>query len=188
MMDESKIQQRNLHLPLYVITQSTIKNDWIVDSGCSNHMTGDMSKLMNITKYNGDRVILTIDNTQLPIAHVGETNLPHKYGHEEFQLRSVYHVPGMKKNLLLVPQLTSVGNYVLFGPEDVKVYRELKVVGTPFIEGPKMKAIYVMSAEEAYVEKTRRSDTDDLWHARLGHVNYSKLKIMMQKSMLKELP
>lgn len=51
-----------------------------------------------------------------------------------------------------------------------------------------MKAIYVMSAEEAYVEKTMRSDTSDLWHARLGHVNYSKLKIMMQNSMLKGLP
>ena len=164
------------------------QKDWIVDSGCSNHMTGDMSKLVNITKYNGDRVIVTADNTQLPIAHVGKTHLPQKFGHEEFQLQNVYHVPGMKKNLLSVPQLTSAGNYVLFSPEDVKVYRELKVIGKPFIEGPKMKAIYVMSAEEAYVEKTRRSDTGDLWHARLGHVNYSKLKIMMQKSMLKGLP
>lgn len=164
------------------------KNDWIVDSGCSNHMTGDESKLSSITKYIGDRVIVTADNTHLSISHVGKTQLPQKYGHEEIQLENVYHVPGMKKNLLSVPQLTTSGNYVLFGPDDVKVYKELKVIGTPFIEGPKMKAIYVMSAEEAYVDKARKSDTGDLWHARLGHVNYSKLKIMMQKSMLKGLP
>ena len=30
--------------------------------------------------------------------------------------------------------------------------------------------------------------TGDLWHARLGHVNYSKLKEMMQKQMVKGLP
>jgi hypothetical protein len=38
------------------------------------------------------------------------------------------------------------------------------------------------------VDKTRRSETGDLWHARLGHVNYRKLKEMMQKQVLKGLP
>lgn len=28
--------------------------DWIVDSGCSHHLTGDMSKFMNLQKYNGN--------------------------------------------------------------------------------------------------------------------------------------
>jgi hypothetical protein len=27
-------------------------NDWIVDSGCSNHMTGDMKKLRDLSEYN----------------------------------------------------------------------------------------------------------------------------------------
>ena len=45
-----------------------------------------------------------------------------------------------------------------------------------------------MSAQTAYVDKTRRNETADLWHARLGHVNYYKLKMMMKKSMLKGLP
>ena len=29
------------------------ENDWIVDSGCSNHMTGDKSKLQNTIEYKG---------------------------------------------------------------------------------------------------------------------------------------
>ncbi|KAL3508899.1 hypothetical protein ACH5RR_028300 [Cinchona calisaya] len=46
----------------------------------------------------------------------------------------------------------------------------------------------MMSAQEAYVDKARKNETPDLWHARLGHVSYHKLKIMMMKSMLKGLP
>ena len=35
---------------------------------------------------------------------------------------------------------------------------------------------------------TRKNETADLWHAKLGHVNYSKLKTMINKFMLKGLP
>ncbi|KAM1154251.1 hypothetical protein FF1_036630 [Malus domestica] len=94
----------------------------------------------------------------------------------------------MKKNMLSVPQLTSLGNYVLFGPQDVKVYRHLKILGTPTMERQRLQSIYVMSAETAYVDKTRKNETTYLWHMRLGHVSYHKLNVMMKKSMLKGLP
>ena len=51
-----------------------------------------------------------------------------------------------------------------------------------------MESVYVMSAESAYVDKTRKNETVDLWHARLGHVSYHKLKVMMNKSLVKGLP
>ena len=51
-----------------------------------------------------------------------------------------------------------------------------------------MDSIYVLLVEDAYVEKTRSNETTNLWHARLGHVNYHKLKMMMNKSSLRGLP
>ncbi|KAE8660144.1 hypothetical protein F3Y22_tig00116958pilonHSYRG00159 [Hibiscus syriacus] len=166
-------------LTLTVTTPERIdyKNDWIVDSGCSNHMTGDIDsgcsnhmtgdkqKLQNLSEYNGGRMVVTTDNSRLPITHIG-----------------------MKKNLLSVAQLTSSGHYVLFGPQDVKVYRDVKISKTPTIEGQRLESIYVMSAESAYVDRTRKNETSDLWHMRLGHVSYSKLSVMVKKSMLKGLP
>ncbi|KAE8694951.1 hypothetical protein F3Y22_tig00110761pilonHSYRG00036 [Hibiscus syriacus] len=106
----------------------------------------------------------------------------------EVQLQDVYHVTGMKKNLLSVAQLTSSGHYVLFGPQDVKVYRDVKISETPTMEGRHLESFYVMSAESAYVDRTRKNETSDLWHMRLGHVSYSKLSVMVKKSMLKGLP
>ncbi|KAH7838943.1 hypothetical protein Vadar_033002 [Vaccinium darrowii] len=110
-------------------------DDWIVDSGCSNHMTGDKKKLSNLSAYKGDRVVVTTNNSRLPITHIGKTAINPRFSPSEVKLQDVYHVPGMKKNLLSVSQLTSSGNYVVFGPKDVKVYQSLKPVGTPIMEG-----------------------------------------------------
>lgn len=88
----------------------------------------------------------------------------------------------MKKNLLSVSQLTFSGHY---DPQDVKVYQNIKISRTPTMEGRRLESVYVLSVESAYVNKTRRNETVDLWHARLGHVNYHKLKVMMNKSMIR---
>ncbi|KAE8672542.1 tir-nbs resistance protein [Hibiscus syriacus] len=174
-------------LALTVTTPERIdyKNDWIVDSGCSNHMTGEKQKLQNLSEYNGGRVVVTADNSRLPITHIGKTIVTPRYNTNQVQLQDVYHIPGIKKNLLSVAQLTSSGHYVLFGPQGVKVYRDVKISETPTMEGRSLESIYVMSAESAYVDRTRKNETSDLWYRRLGHVSYSKLSVMVKKSMLK---
>ncbi|GJY60112.1 PLAC8 family protein [Tanacetum coccineum] len=131
------------------------ENDWIVDSGCSNHMTGDKEKLKDVSKYTGSRVVVTANNSKLPIAHVGNTIVSPLCNDTNVSLKDVFHVPGMKKNLMSVPQLTSSGQYVLFGPQDVKVYRNLEVHGDPVMMGQRMESVYVMSAETAYVNESR---------------------------------
>ncbi|KAF7836005.1 Retrovirus-related Pol polyprotein from transposon TNT 1-94 [Senna tora] len=118
------------------------KEDWIIDSGCSNHMTGDRGKLSAVEEYKGSRVVVTANNSRLPIAHVGSTTV----------------VPDIVRS------------------------------SAPIMEGRRVESVYVMSAQEAYVDKTRKNETADLWHARLGHVGYHKLKVMMNKQMLKGLP
>jgi len=76
----------------------------------------------------------------------------------------------------------------LFGPEDVRIYDHLEIKEKLVMKGPMLNYVYVMSAETAYVDKTRKNETADLWHIRLSHVSYSKLSVMMEKSMLKGLP
>ncbi|KAE8691333.1 protein TOPLESS [Hibiscus syriacus] len=101
------MEEEELALTVTTPEQIDYKNDWIVNSGCSNHMMGDKQKLQNLSEYNG----------------------------------------GMKENLLFVAQLTLSGHYVLFGPQDMKVYLDLKISKTPTIEGRHLETIYMMSAE-----------------------------------------
>ena len=182
------MEEEELALTITTPEKINYENDWIVDSGCSNHMTGDRQKLQNCSEYKGNRVVVTADNSRLPIAHIGKAIVTPRYSPNQVPLQDVYHVPGMKKNLLSVAQLTSSGHYVLFGPQNVKVFRDLKISENPTMEGRRLESVYVMSAESAYVDKTRRNETADLWHMRLGHVSYSKLSVMVKKSMLKGLP
>ncbi|KAF2320630.1 hypothetical protein GH714_029268 [Hevea brasiliensis] len=44
------------------------------------------------------------------------------------KLNDVFHVPGLKRNLVSVSQITNSGKYVLFGPKDVKVLDNVKAI------------------------------------------------------------
>lgn len=50
-----------------------INDKWIVDSGATNHMTDDEEKLFHKTKYNGSQMVITANNTRLPIKWIGDT-------------------------------------------------------------------------------------------------------------------
>ncbi|KAL0311277.1 UNVERIFIED_CONTAM: hypothetical protein Sangu_2422400 [Sesamum angustifolium] len=106
------------------------ESDWIVDSGCSNHMTSDKEKVKNVSKYVENRVAVTADNSKLLIAHVGNIIVSPQYNKAKVLLKDVFHVPSMKKNLFSVAQLTSSGHIILFGPQDVKVYRNVEILDT----------------------------------------------------------
>lgn len=133
-------------------------------------------------------MVVIADNLKLPIAHIGSTIVSPHSSDDEIPLQNVYYVPGMKKNLLSGAQLTSSGLFVLFGPRDVKVYRDLEIIEEPVMKGQRIESVYVLSTLTADVDKTRRNETADLWHMQLSHVTYSKLDVMMKKSMLKGIP
>jgi hypothetical protein len=89
------------------------KEDWIIDSGCSNHMTSDDKTLEGMADYKGRRVVLMADNSRLSILHVGKAVVP-RYGPQQLQLNKIYHVPGLNNNLLSVPQLTAEGKHMCY--------------------------------------------------------------------------
>jgi len=132
---EEEEDDDELALTAILSDQINYEKDWIVDSGCSNHMTGDKEKLQNLTEYKGNLVVVTANNSKLPIAHVGNTMVSNHYSDNDVSLQKVYHVPGMKKNLFSVSQLTSSWHFVLFGPQDVRVYHSFEIAEEPLMKG-----------------------------------------------------
>ncbi|KAF5476800.1 hypothetical protein F2P56_003497, partial [Juglans regia] len=74
----------------------TNSTSWIVDSGASNHMTGNMTGLHGVRKYRGMQNIQIADGSTLPITVVG--NLGSSF-------RDVFVSPGLSTNLISVGQL-----------------------------------------------------------------------------------
>ena len=48
------------------------EDDWIIDFGCSHHMTGDKEKFMSMSEYKRSRVVITANNSEFPITHIGK--------------------------------------------------------------------------------------------------------------------
>ena len=87
-------------------------------------------------------------------------------GNEVVSLKDVYHVPGLKRNLAFVSQITNSGKYVLFGPNDVKSFDNLKYVEVDvLVTGKKKNSLYVLSVSDAYVRKKSRNMSPSVWHA-----------------------
>lgn len=80
-------------------------------------------------------MVVTTNNSKLPIAHIGNTIFSSQYNTNDESLQNVYQVPSMKKNLLIIAQLISLGHFVLFGPQDVKVYHDLGIMKELVIKG-----------------------------------------------------
>ena len=147
-----------------------------------------VTKQQELTSSNHSPVVVTANNFRLPLTHIDNTMILFRYKSQQMELQHIYHILETMKILLLVFQLTTFGNYVLFKLDDVKIYRYLKVICTPTKQGRRQESVYVMSIQGTYVDKERKNKTADLWHARLGHVSYHELKIMMMKSILRGLP
>uniref|UniRef100_A0A0A0K4U2 Uncharacterized protein n=1 Tax=Cucumis sativus TaxID=3659 RepID=A0A0A0K4U2_CUCSA len=59
-----------------------------------------------------------------------------------------------------ISQLTSAGKFVVFGPNGVKVYQDLEASGKLLMERQEMDSIYIMLAEDAYMDMQRHLVTE----------------------------
>ena len=93
------------------------KNDkWIIGSGCSHHMTGDKSKFITLTSYDGNSVRFGNDAPCL-INGKSSTKLIDKISCD-----NAYYVEGLNYNLLSVSQLNKLGCKVEFEKKSAKIY------------------------------------------------------------------
>ncbi|KAK3001833.1 hypothetical protein RJ639_022241 [Escallonia herrerae] len=69
------------------------KEEWIIDSGCSHHVTGNDTLFLEVHEHHGDRVIVTANSTH-PVAKEGVVTIDVANDISNVKLHDVYHVPG----------------------------------------------------------------------------------------------
>ena len=82
------------------------EHEWIIDLVYSNYFISGDKKLINISEYKGGRVLVTRNKSTMQITHIGKTVFVPHHNSRQVELQNVYHVQGMKKNLLFLSQLT----------------------------------------------------------------------------------
>ncbi|GKB87106.1 retrovirus-related pol polyprotein from transposon TNT 1-94 [Tanacetum coccineum] len=100
--------------------------DWIMDSGCSYHMTPKLDILFDFLECDGGSVQLG-DNRECKIKGIGKVMIQLKDG-SSFVLHNVRYIPELKRNLISLGTLEKEGFTVKLQSDKVKVINGSKVV------------------------------------------------------------
>jgi hypothetical protein len=105
------------HVLVFEFQVGDMKNIWLIDSGCSRHMTGDRGWFSNLIPVVTKRYITFGDNGRGHVLSEGEIKVSDK-----ITLRRVALVQSLGYNLLYVSQLLDEGFEVLFWPGGSRIW------------------------------------------------------------------
>ncbi|BBG98943.1 multidrug resistance-associated protein 9 [Prunus dulcis] len=147
------------------VTDVKENHSWYIDSGCSNHMTGDESLLVNIQRNLTSKVKMGTGEI-VPVAGKGTLVIKTKLGKKHIQ--EVMLVPGLEENLLNVGQMMEHGYYLVFGEN--------------------MMFSTYNDATSDLALKASVTHCLQTWHKRLGHSNERSIKLLEDQGMVHGLP
>ncbi|CAL9015237.1 unnamed protein product [Prunus brigantina] len=99
-------------------------NEWYVDSGCNNHMTGNLELLVDVRTNVAGRVQMPT-GALVSVAGIGSLSIDTAKGRK--YIREVMYLPGLKENLLSVGQMDEHGYCLVFGEGMCRVFDSLSM-------------------------------------------------------------
>ncbi|GKC82820.1 ribonuclease H-like domain-containing protein, partial [Tanacetum coccineum] len=174
----------------YIDTQCRPKSVMAWDSGCSRHMTGNISYLSEYEPYNGGYVSFRHGGGKI----AGKGTI--KIGKLEFE--NVYFVKELKYNLFSVSQICDNKNSVLFTDFECLVLgKDFKLVDDSHVllRTPRQQNMYSIDLRNIVPHKNltcliakASKDESMLWHRRLGHLNFMTMNKLVRNNLVKGLP
>jgi hypothetical protein len=148
-----------------------LKNIWLIDSGCSRHITGDKGWFSSLVLVVTKRYIIFGDNGR---GHV-----------TKITLRRVALVQSLGYHLLSVSQLLDEGFEVLFRPSGSRILdspRDLVCMVVP--EGQVFQAYFSQSSGVERCFLAGSSSELWKWHRKLGHLIFDLLSRLSKHNLV----
>ncbi|GKA01238.1 ribonuclease H-like domain-containing protein [Tanacetum coccineum] len=172
--------------------QYTLQDQGIFDSGCSRHMTGNKSFLTDYQEIDGGFVAFGGSPKGGKITGKGKI----RTGKLDFE--DVYFVKELKFNLFSVSQMCDKKNSVLFTETeclilspDFKLLDEsqvlLKVPRQDNMYSFDLKNVVPLGGLTCLIAKAI-IDESNLWHRRLGHINFKTMNKLVRGNLVRGLP
>ena len=171
---------------------------WFLDSGCSNHVTGNISMFSMLEENVKSQVTLGTDS-KVSVMGKGRVSVLTEKG-ERRSISDVYYVYDMKCNILNIGQLIHKDYNVFFeddvctimdNPPSKKCIAQVKMTRNKIFP-LKMRANLKKGVAMAAVtqETFQREAQDENWllNLRFGHLNFGGLNLLHRKEMIKRLP
>ncbi|GJZ23869.1 putative ribonuclease H-like domain-containing protein [Tanacetum coccineum] len=172
--------------------QQDLKHKGVIDSGCSRHMTGNRSYLTDYEEINGGFVAFRGNSKGGKITRKGKIRT------SKLDFEDVYFVKELKFNLFSVSQMCDKKNSVLFTDTECvvlsldfkltdKSHVVLKVTRKDNMYSVDLKNIIPQGGLTCLFAKAT-PDESNLWHRRLGHVNFKTMNKLVKGNLVRGLP
>ncbi|GJS27344.1 putative ribonuclease H-like domain-containing protein [Tanacetum coccineum] len=148
--------------------QYALQDQGIFDSGCSRHMTGNKFYLSDYQDIDGGFVAFGGSSKGGKITGKGKI----RTGKLDFE--DVYFVKELKFNLFSVSQMCDKKNSVLFTETECLVL------------SPDFKLLDERDLTCLFAKAT--IDESNLWHRRLGHINFKTMNKLVRGNLVRGLP
>ncbi|GJR80825.1 putative ribonuclease H-like domain-containing protein, partial [Tanacetum coccineum] len=178
-----ELHRQNTHSP---------RDKGVIDSGCSRHMTGNMSYLTDYEEIDGGYVAFGGNPKGGKITRKGTI----KTGNLDFE--NVYFVRELKFNLFSVSQMCDKKNSVLFNDtECIVLSPNFKLIDESqvLLRVPRKNNMYSVDLKNIVPKggltclfAKATSDESKLWHRRLGHLNFKTMNKLVKGNLVRGLP
>ena len=166
-----------------------ILKHWHVDSGCSRHMTGDISQLTNLEHHDGGDVIFAGGSKGKIIQRGTVSN-------GALTLENVNYVPELKHSQLSVSQMSDKGYSSHFTSKECIILNSCIIIREEWIlvKAQRRQDAYFLdmnqqpSKEVVCLFSKLSEQTAMLWHRRLGRANLKNLNRIAKGNIVRNLP
>ena len=166
---------------------TNIKN-WIVDSKATRHIYGNISAFTSYTMVKkGEEQVFIGDSRSSLVIGKGKVLLKLTF-RKVLALNDVLHLSGIHWNLVSVSLLGKAGDKIMFELEKIMLTKNDAFVGKGYCnQGLLMLNILEILNNKTYSSSSYIVVLCDVWHGRLGHVNFSYIKKMVELSLIPKL-
>ncbi|XP_074301329.1 uncharacterized protein LOC141632709 [Silene latifolia] len=149
----------------YGTLSHTFAGKWIIDTGCSHHVTGNYSCLLNPRQVESRAVGLP-DGMQINASQVRRVVLT-----PSIILDSVLYVPNLRFNLIFVSQLSVSLNCELVTNAQHCIIED-RHTRAAIGKGDRLDGLYYLRQQpEIITSRVSVGSIVDIWHHRLGHLS-----------------
>ncbi|GJX27265.1 putative ribonuclease H-like domain-containing protein [Tanacetum coccineum] len=172
--------------------QMDLQDQGVIDSGCSRHITGNMSYLTDYEEIDGGYVAFGGNPKGGKITGRGTI----KTGNLDFE--NVYFVRELKFNLFSVSQMCDKKNSVLFNDTECIVLSpnfKLTDESQVLLKVPRKNNMYSVNLKNIVPKggltclfAKATFDESKLWHRRLRHINFKTMNKLIKGNLIRGLP
>ena len=161
------------------------KKRW-VETGATRHICSDKKMFSSYEAINDGEQLFIGNSSTSKVEGKGKVILKMTSG-KELTLNDVLHVPEIRKNLMSRSLLSKKGFRLVFESENFLLTKSGIYVGKGYMSNGLLK-MNAMTIVPDFNNKNTSSaymlESSNIWHGRLGHVNFDTLRKLMNLELL----